>query len=66
MITLWIILIMVAYFAIGGLVAGIFNHLDNEILIVPFWPILLGMVLMFGIAYYPMELGKKLRKKWRR
>lgn len=60
MITIYIILAIIAYIAIGGFVGGIFGDDDNIMWVIGFWPIFVGIVLVSLIAYLPYKLGEAL------
>lgn len=61
---LWVI-VALAYFAIGGLVAGLLDErsADNALYIVCGWPLLLALMAVYAISWPTMKLGEMISEK---
>ena len=59
----WIILVITVYLIIGGIVNAIVTLITSDDghefdCLVLFWPIFIGMVIIFGSVYGAMKLGQ--------
>lgn len=64
MISVWIVLGIIIYIAIGGFVCGLMDDEEYFGLYITIWPLLACILIIVGIGELPRKLGSVIHDWW--